>query len=130
MEIEILDNQNGSPLIKPNRPLTLLDKRVITHEPMNEFQKPIDGFGRSSSFCLDIKQDTNEHLNNHYSSKRRKPNSSNLECASLVLEQFLAQHYNVSSSFESRESSDNSHPSAQNYFIDDYENETHNLLLW
>lgn len=122
----LVDNKNGSTYIQPNRPLALLDKRVITNQPINE--KPTDAFGRSLAFCLDSKRDTIKHLNNRYSSKERKRENSGQECASLVLEQFLAQNYN-SSSFESKESSDLSHPSAQNYFIDDYENERDNLLL-
>lgn len=123
----LLENENGSSCIQPNRPLALLDERVITNQPMNE--KPTDAFGRSLAFCLDSKQDTIKHLNNNrYSSKERKRYNSGQECASLVLEQFLAQNYN-SSSFESKESSDLSHPSAQNYFIDDYENERDNILL-
>ena len=128
INIDILDHHNGSPLIHPNRPLTLLDKRVITNQPIYEIEKPPDGFGRSPAFCLGNRQDSNETVQNRYSSKRTQRNNSDQECASLVVEQFLAQHY-TSSSYESKEPSDVSHPFAQNYFIDDYENERHNLLL-
>lgn len=108
--------------------MTLLDKRVITNQPMNEIENPPDEFGRSPAFCLGTSQDLNKTVQNRYSSKRTQHNDSDQECASLVVEQFLAQHYN-SSSYESKESSDASHPFAQNYFIDDYENERHNLLF-
>ncbi len=120
----LIDDKNGS-VIRKNRPLTLWDQRVMTHNnQFTELQNAQDKWGRSAAFCSKPKKSNGErgaedqeeetfYISNHSGDNQSQwgntsnSNSSNTssisaggECAERLLKQFLDSHYKLDANDE------------------------------
>jgi len=109
-------SRNGR-IVSPQRPLTLLDQRIFTHNQFDELKKPQDSWGRSAAFCHypsssseienenendtddgngngDDNNDDNMKMNiSNHGEDRVCEGGDDHDCSSRILKQFLDTHY-------------------------------------